>query len=345
MASESEKSGRSPAPRPKPRPARGKSDGTVRRPSEPTVASPAAASRKEGPSKAAPEGSAEPAEASKNLGSSTSGMSRKELATKYEPYVRSIAGKIKKTLSKDIEFDDLVSYGMLGLMEAADRFDEKYGANFMTFAYYRIRGAIYDGLRGMGWVSRTEYQKYRFEQGANAYLTSMHGAQMNSPTGHRGPDEEVEELANVVDSLVTIYVTALDAMEGFQVADDGPSLEDSVELQQARQLVAEAVQKLPEQERTLLELYYYREMSLEEVGKQLGLSKSWTSRLHSRAIDKLGRLLRNLVAEFKPDAAQAGPQGGPPARGSPRGGAPPSAATKKPGPKPRNRPPESADKP
>jgi RNA polymerase sigma factor for flagellar operon FliA len=269
-------------------------------------------------------------------GKGPAGLSRKELATKYEPYVRSIAGKIKKTLSKDIEFDDLVSYGMLGLMEAADRYDAKYGANFMTFAYYRIRGAIYDGLRGMGWVSRTEYQKYRFEQGANAYLTSMHGAQMAGGAPARGADEEVEELANVVDSLVTIYVTALDAMEGFQVADDGPSLEDSVELQQARALVAEAVQKLPEQERTLLELYYYREMSLEEVGKQLGLSKSWTSRLHARAIDKLGRLLRDLVSEYKPDGLPA--PGNKPA-GPKRSGAGP------PGPKGRNPPAPAADKP
>ena len=112
-------------------------------------------------------------------------LSRQELAEKYQPYVRSIAGKIKKTLSKDIEFDDLVGYGMLGLFEAADRFDAKYGANFMTFAYYRIRGAIYDGLRGMGWVSRTEYQRYRFEQHANAYLTNVHEQSMSIPVGHQ----------------------------------------------------------------------------------------------------------------------------------------------------------------
>jgi len=232
----------------------------------------------------------------------TKDMSRKELTQQYQPYVRSIAGKIKKTLSKEIEFDDLVSYGMLGLFEAADRYDAKYGANFMTFAYYRIRGAIYDGLRGMGWVSRTEYQRYRFEMHANQYLNNVHeqsvgaqGSQVKKTT-----DDEVGELANVVEGLVTIYVTALDAMEGFQIKDDrGPTIEESMEVMQARKLVAEAVQKLPEQERKLLELYYYKELSLEEVGKHLGLSKSWTSRLHTRAIEKLGRLLRDLVSEYQ----------------------------------------------
>lgn len=236
----------------------------------------------------------------KSLPAPDKNMTRKQLADQYMPYVRSIAGKIKKTLSKDIEFDDLVSYGMLGLFEAADRFDAKYGANFMTFAYYRIRGAIYDGLRGMGWVSRTEYQRYRFEQHANSFLNNVHEQQLGVPSGvKKSDDDEVGELANVVEGLVTIYVTALDAMEGFQVKDDrGPSIEESMEMMEARQLVAEAVGKLPDQEKTLLELYYYKEMSLEEVGKQLGLSKSWTSRLHTRAISKLSRLLKELVTEY-----------------------------------------------
>ncbi|MCK6548492.1 sigma-70 family RNA polymerase sigma factor, partial [Myxococcota bacterium] len=227
-------------------------------------------------------------------------MTRRELTEQYQPYVRSIAGKIKKTLSKDIEFDDLVGYGMLGLFEAADRYDAKFGANFMTFAYYRIRGAIYDGLRGMGWVSRTEYQRYRYENHANSYLASVADQQVASPPVKKSVDDEVNELADVVSGLVTIYVTALDAMEGFQIKDDrGPSVEESLEVLQARKLVAEAVSKLPEQEKTLLQLYYYKEMSLEDVGKQLGLSKSWTSRLHTRAIEKLSRLLRDLVSEYQ----------------------------------------------
>lgn len=235
----------------------------------------------------------------------TKGMSRKELTQQYEPYVRSIAGKIRKTLSKDIEFDDLVSYGMLGLFEAADRFDPKHGANFMTFAYYRIRGAIYDGLRGMGWVSRTEYHRYRFEQKANAYLSNAYdretapvGTSSGNTPAARSTDEEIGELADVVSSLVTIYVTALDAMEGFQIKDDrGPSVDEALGLIQSREMVQGAVSKLPEQEKKLLQLYYYEEKSLEEVGKVLGLSKSWTSRLHTRAIEKLSRLLKEMLDE------------------------------------------------
>ncbi|MBI4822383.1 MAG: sigma-70 family RNA polymerase sigma factor [Deltaproteobacteria bacterium] len=238
----------------------------------------------------------------------TQGMSRKQLTDQYMPYVRSIAGTVWKTLSKDIEFDDLVSYGILGLFEAYDRFDAKFGASFMTFAYYRVRGSIYDGLRGMGWVNRTEYAKYRVEQRSNAYLTHVHDREVapiageGARRGAQSDDEAVRELADVVSGLVTIYVTALDAMEGFQVKDDrGPAVDESLELLQNREIVKAAVEKLPDQERKLIESYYYQELSLEEIGKTLGLSKSWTSRLHARAIDKLARVLKTLVDEHWED--------------------------------------------
>ena len=239
----------------------------------------------------------------KTLSPPISGMTRKQLAEKYMPFVRSVAGKIKKTLAKNIEFDDLVSYGMLGLFEAADRFDPKQGANFMTFAYYRVRGAIFDGLRSMGWVSRSEYQKVKFEERANAYLSNLNDQHLTAPRGASPlAHEETEALASVVENLVTVFVTALDAMEGFQVEDESPLQDEALEVKEAKKLIAEALSRLPEQERQLLELYYYREMSLQDVGKTLGLSKSWTSRLHTRAIEKLGRLLRNMASDFAEDA-------------------------------------------
>jgi len=222
-------------------------------------------------------------------------MNRNQLIQQYEPYVRSIAGKIKKTLSKEIEFDDLVEYGVIGLLEAADRFDSKFGANFMTFAYYRIRGAIYDGLRGMGWMSRTEYARVRFANKSNAYL----GNQSDKQSGVVGDSsgDEVNQLAQVVTGLATIFVTTLDGMEGLQVQDDAPMPEEEVGLKQAREMVRGAISKLSEQEQQLLQMYYYKEMSLQQVGEALGLSKSWTSRLHARVIDKMQRLLRDGLGD------------------------------------------------
>ena len=136
------------------------------------------------------------------------------------PYVRSIAGKIKKTVAKEIDFEDLVEYGMIGLLEAADRFDPDVGANFMTFAYYRIRGSIYDGLRGMGWMSRTEYAKARFEERANDYLAELAQAEEDGTEKPENPFEmAVQDLASAVQGLAAVYITTIDGTEGLQIED------------------------------------------------------------------------------------------------------------------------------
>lgn len=226
---------------------------------------------------------------------------RRALAEQYIPYVRSIAGKIKKTVAKEIDFEDLVEYGMIGLLEAADRFDPRFGANFMTFAYYRIRGSIYDGLRGMGWMSRSEYAKARFEERANEYLSELaqdvDGVTQSSEGAPSNSFEHaVQDLATAVQGLAAVYITTIDGTEGLQLKDDkGPGSEENLGLEQARTLVRQTIKKLSDQERQLLEMYYYNEMSLQEVGEKLGLSKSWTSRLHARVIEKLHRMLEDSL--------------------------------------------------
>lgn len=222
---------------------------------------------------------------------------KRAICEQYTPYVRSIAGKVKKTVAKEIDFDDLVEYGMIGLLEAADRYDPKHGANFMTFAYYRIRGAIYDGLRGMGWMSRTEYAKARFEERANEYLAEVAAAREAGEEPLENPFENaVQDLAMAVQGLAAVYITTIDGTEGLQIEDQAtPQPEEKLGLEQARLLVRETIKKLSDQERELLEMYYYKEMSLQEVGEKLGLSKSWTSRLHARVIEKLHRLLEDSL--------------------------------------------------
>lgn len=226
---------------------------------------------------------------------------RNAIIQQYTPYVRSIAGKIKKTLAKEIEFEDLVEYGMIGLLEAAERFDADMGANFMTFAYYRIRGAIYDGLRGMGWMSRSEYARVRVEEKANTYMEQQAAEAATAPAlkeGEKAPEQKSAEFISQMSNLAAIYITTLDGMEGLQVKDENAiQADDTLGNEQARLLVGKAISKLNEQERMLLDLYYYRDMSLQEVGEKLGLSKSWTSRLHARVIEKLHRLLRDELGD------------------------------------------------
>jgi RNA polymerase sigma factor for flagellar operon FliA len=238
-------------------------------------------------------------------------MDRRALVELHAPYVRSIVGKIKKSVPSEISFEELYDYGIIGLLEAADRFDPSQGVAFTTYAYYRIRGAIYDGLRRMGWMSRSAYAKARFEARANAYLEEAashpHGEgdppadpKASSPPSAPPKDEDarhplevaVEDLATVVRSLAAVYITSLDAATEAKLIDEsqlGP--EETVGLEELRTLVRKTIRRLSPEERQLLELYYYKDKSMQQVGDQLGLSKSWTSRLHARVIDKLHRML------------------------------------------------------
>jgi RNA polymerase sigma factor FliA len=214
---------------------------------------------------------------------------RNQLIERYLPYVRSIAGKIMKTLSAHIDFNDLVRHGEVGLIEAADRFDPKIGVNFKTFAYYRIRGAIYDGLREMGWLSRSQYAKQKFQEAANNFLASAAAAD-SAP--QPSVQDEVNAVAEMVSGLVPIYITSLEAAEALQIEDDrGPTASEELELGESRRVIHEAIEELPEQEREIIVKYYFQDLTLQEVSERLGLSKSWASRLHSRAIQHLQRLV------------------------------------------------------
>src|SRR4051812_15422078 len=99
-------------------------------------------------------------------------MERDRLVAEHLSLVPAIAGKLKRSVGKTIDFDDLVGYGNKGLIEAAERFDGREGVTFTTYAYYRIRGAMLDGMRTMGWYSRADYARYRAEERAHEYLAN-----------------------------------------------------------------------------------------------------------------------------------------------------------------------------
>ena len=196
----------------------------------------------------------------------------------YTPYVRSIAGKLQKTITVSIELDKLIEFGMAGLLEAADDYDPKAQSNFMTFAYYRIRGAIFEGLRNMGHVSAAETAKMRFEGFANEYLADMQSPEGSSDNAF---EKSVTDLASAVQGLASVYLLNMD------------SSSDSGDMAEARKISVNAIDKLNNQERKLMKLYYYKDMSLRDVANQLGLPKSRAARLHTRAIEKLHRLMED----------------------------------------------------
>lgn len=211
-------------------------------------------------------------------------VDRDNLVEQYLPYASSIANKVAQSLSNDADIEEIISNARLGLLEAAKRFDPKYKVDFKTFAYYRIRGAIYDGLRKTGWIPRSLYSKIKFEQAANEYLQTM---SEKNPVARR--DEEAGEIYDTVNSLASIYIISIDASEETMEIEDKKAndIEQKAEFQKIKEYMRQAIEELPDKERKLIKMYYFQNKTLEEAGGKLGLSKSWTSRLHARALGLL----------------------------------------------------------
>ncbi len=211
---------------------------------------------------------------------------RNGIIEQYLPYATSIANKVAQTLSNDADIEEIVCNARLGLLEAAKRFDPKFNVDFKTFAYYRIKGAIYDGLRKTGWIPRSLYSKIKFEQAANEYLQTM--SEKNT-FGKVSADEEIGELYDTVNSLASIYIISIDASEETMEIEDKKAndIEHKAEFQKIKEFMRQAIEELPEKERKLIKMYYFQNKTLEEAGQKLGLSKSWTSRLHARALGLL----------------------------------------------------------
>lgn len=225
-------------------------------------------------------------------------MEKNQLIEQHLALVQAIARKVKRSLGASIDYEDLVGYGCKGLVEAAERYDPQHGVAFTTFAYYRVRGAMFDGLRTMGWYSRADYARYRAEERATEYLKSQAeregAARANDAAGAAGATQEqaLADVAAALSAVAAVHITCLDAAAA--VADERlPPPDAALETGRLGRRVREAIGALPDKERRLMELYYFGDKNLEEAGAELGLSKSWACRLHARAVD----LLRKALAE------------------------------------------------
>ncbi|HEX2573789.1 MAG TPA: sigma-70 family RNA polymerase sigma factor [Polyangia bacterium] len=221
-----------------------------------------------------------------------------QLVAEHLSFVKSIAARIKEQLPREIELDDLIAYGIQGLLEAAERYDGRHGTAFTTFAYYRVRGAIFDGLRGMGWLPRGEYARARFEERAAAYLANLATRDVGGAYARENPDaaleDEMRDLAEALGGVATVFITALTLKHDESLLDESPQPHERLERREIERRIGQVLQTMPAKERRLIEMYYFEDKTLEEAGATLGLSKSWSSRLHARAIDLLRKELERL---------------------------------------------------
>jgi RNA polymerase sigma factor for flagellar operon FliA len=206
----------------------------------------------------------------------------------YRSYAHAIVAQIQKRLPSSVDRDDIIGAAELGLVEAARNFDPSRGVLFKTFAFYRIRGAVYDSLRKMGWPMGDA--RLRFEAGATEYLKDYTGAGESTVAA-----PSYGELQQLTSAVLTSYMLSLDRAK-FQIADPAAvSAEEALLHRDQLRRVKEAMSKIPATNRLLIEQYYFHDETLEEIGNRLGLSKSWVCRLHAKSLDMLRDLMSHTM--------------------------------------------------
>lgn len=214
---------------------------------------------------------------------------RDELVEKYKYFVYSIVKKIRITTPKTVDFEEMVSYGMIGLMEAADRYDPRRGIAFTTFSYYRIRGAIFDGLRQMGVVKRTSQGWIQREANINNLVQTAADDSDNSKTK---VDDQLREIRSLIDKILPAYLLSLSDEATPELIDKKDLPNEVAEMDDLLKLVRMQLETLKPKEKFILEKLYFKRMSTTDLAREMGVTKSWISRLHSKAIE---RLRRNLI--------------------------------------------------
>lgn len=204
--------------------------------------------------------------------------------TEYEPLVRSIAAKLVAQLDLKVDHDDLHAFGLKGLVEARSRFDPSRGVQFNTFAYYRIRGAILDGVRLMAYMPRRVHQILKTAEALDQIAEPL-GEAKAAPGA---PPPDVGATAVSLDDALTKLTASYVLASLGQGEDDKPDTpEELFSGASERARVVAVVSTLPDRERALVQGFYFEERTLDDVAKDLGISKSWASRLHAKALEIL----------------------------------------------------------
>ncbi|MBI2712386.1 MAG: FliA/WhiG family RNA polymerase sigma factor [Bdellovibrio sp.] len=235
---------------------------------------------------------------------------RDQLVLEYAPLIKYIAQKIAARLPANIELDDLISSGVIGLMDAMEKYDASRDNKFKTYAEFRIRGAILDELRAQDWVPRSVREKAKVLERCYSKLEQQKGRQATD-------DEVCEELGitqpefhELLNQVRSVSLLSYDDISHFSKADKralhgasesgfkSPTPFSEVNVAYIKRVISEAIQELPEKQRLVLSLYYYEDLNLKEIGRVLDVTESRVSQLHTQAILRLKAKLKNHWDDF-----------------------------------------------
>jgi len=234
---------------------------------------------------------------------------REEVIIRYSPMIKYVANRIAMRLPPHIEVDDLISVGVLGLMDAISKYDSSRGAKFKTYAEFRVRGAILDELRAMDWVPRSIRQK---ASSVDKVVQSLQVKLSRSPEDQEVAKEmgvSLEQFHATLNETKSIPVFSLDDLGIAKDSGEQQSLLDclagkadadpqtQIRLIELKEIIAKAIDTLPEKERLMVSLYYYEELTMKEIGAVLEITESRVSQIHSKAVYRLRTKLKAIIAE------------------------------------------------
>lgn len=232
---------------------------------------------------------------------------REQLILEYAPLVKLVAGRLSMYLGYNVEYDDLVSYGIFGLIDAIDKFDSMKEVKFETYASLRIRGSILDQIRKMDWIPRTIRQKQKKIDAAMK--------EIETTTGRPATDEEIAQKLEIstddfADWQSQMKITGVVSLNEFM--ESGSEIpaeqhnqhrfeepEEVIEKEELREVLGQALELLTEKEKKVILLYYYEDLTLKEISNVLEVSESRVSQLHTRALQKMKVRMGNYMGVFK----------------------------------------------
>jgi len=239
---------------------------------------------------------------------------REELAIKYAPLVRYIAGRMAVRVPPNISREELISAGIVGLLDALDKFDSDRGIKFQTYAEHRIRGAILDELRKMDWIPRSVRKDIHRIEDAMLSLNSRLSREPDDAEVAQELDIDIDTYYKMVSRAQGVSLLSLDkimpdgsAPAFTQPAADMPSAFDALKVKELKNVISKVLLKLSKNEQLVMALYYYEELTLREIAQILSLTESRISQIHSKAIIRLRPKLKSYHEGITPGSENKEP--------------------------------------
>jgi RNA polymerase sigma factor for flagellar operon FliA len=229
---------------------------------------------------------------------------RNQIITEYLPYVNRIVNRIAVHLPPTVEIDDLVNVGIIGLIQAIERYDPTRDNKFITYAVFRIKGAVLSELRSRDFLGRTTRRKIRDLEKAYLKLEQKLGREVNDEEVAKEMNMDLEQFYQVK-RMSSISFISFEEI-GYSTKEEKDSILDSLvkgdrddalsltTMKEIKASIAAAIEKLPEKERLVISMYYSDELTMKEIGKVLGITESRVSQIHSQAIIHLRAKLRRV---------------------------------------------------